>query len=110
MNGVINCIMIVALLIARFALDKFMDTTSVKVRFGIGICLLVIYTGVLEGFLYYAYQHIVTAGGSVQDCYQAMALVVVLINFAVLLVAVFYYFMRNRHKISAIDKMKLKDL
>ena len=37
MNGVINCIMIVALLIARFALDKFMDTTSVKVRFGIGI-------------------------------------------------------------------------
>jgi len=110
MNGMIYCMMVIALLVGRFALEKFMDTTNTKVRFGMAIVLLVIYTGIVQGFLYLSYQDIIMRNEDIQVCYQTMAFVVLSINIAVLFIAIVYFSIRDRRKISEMDKMKLKDL
>ena len=98
--------MVIIVFAARFALDKLIDTTSSKVRFSMILILLVLYTVFVEGFVYLMYgQPIVN-----DNFYQSIVVGIALINFAVLLVAICYYFMRRKRKLSDVDKMKLKDL
>ena len=98
--------MIIIVFAARFAVDKLIDTTSSKVRFLMTLFLMVIYTLFMEGFVYLMYEQPIIKDGF----YQSMIVGIALINFTLLLVAIFYYFMRKRRKLSDVDKMKLKDL
>ena len=41
--------------------------------------------------------------------YEGVMVDIATINFALMLVAIFYYFMRKKRKISDLDKMKLRD-
>ena len=98
--------MVIIVFAARFALDKLIDTTSSKVRFSMILILLVLYTVFVEGFVYLMYEQPIVN----DNFYQSIVVGIALINFAVLLVAICYYFMRRKRKMSDVDKMKLKDL
>ena len=98
--------MVIIVFAARFAVDKLIDTTSSKVRFLMTLLLMVIYTLFMEGFVYLMYEQPIIN----DDFYQSIVVGIALINFAVLLVAICYYFMRRKRKLSDVDKMKLKDL
>ena len=98
--------MVIIVFVARFAVDKLIDTTSSKVRFAMTMILIVLYTLFMEGFTYLTYEQPMIK----DNFYQSMIVGITLINFVVLLVAIFYYFMRKRRKLSEVDKMKLKDL
>lgn len=98
--------MIIIVFSARFAVDKLIDTTSARVRFSMTLILMVLYTLFIEGFIYLTYEQPMIKG----NFYQSVFVGIALINFAVLLVAIFYYFMRKKRKLTDVDKMKLKDL
>ena len=98
--------MVIIVFAARFAVDKLIDTTSPKVRFSMTLILLVLYTVFMEGFVYLMYEQPIVN----DNFYQSIVVGIALINFAVLLVAICYYFMRRKRKLSDVDKMKLKDL
>ena len=98
--------MVIIVFAARFALDKLIDTTSSKIRFSMTMILLILYTAFMEGFVYLVYEQPIVNN----NFYQSIVVGIALINFAVLLVAVCYYFMRKKRKLSDVDKMKLKDL
>lgn len=98
--------MVIIVFAARFALDKLIDTTSSKIRFSMTMILLILYTAFMEGFVYLVYEQPIVNN----NFYQSIVVGIALINFAVLLVAICYYFMRKRRKLSDVDKMKLKDL
>lgn len=103
--------MLVLLFAARFVADKIIDTTSSKVRFGMGALLLVMYTVFIESYIYIIYHNnIMRVDAGLPEFYQSIIVGIALINFAVLFVAIVYYFMRKKRKISSMDKMKLKDL
>lgn len=98
--------MIIIVFAARFATDKLLDTTSVTVRFTMTTILMVLYTLFLEGFVY-----LMKSDPIIKDnLYQSIVVGIALINFAILFVAICYYFMRKKRKLSDMDKMKLKDL
>lgn len=99
-------VMVIIVFAARFAVDKLIDATSPKVRFVMTMILIVLYTLFMEGFTYLTYEQPMIK----DNFYQSMIVGIALINFVVLLVAIFYYFMRKRRKLSDVDKMKLKDL
>ena len=42
--------MVIIVFAARFAVDKLIDTTSIKVRFAMTMILIVLYTLFMEGF------------------------------------------------------------
>ena len=106
MGAWIYIAMVIIVFAARFALDKLIDTTSSKVRFSMTLILLVLYTVFMEGFVYLMYEQPIVN----DNFYQSIVVGIALINFAVLLVAICYYFMRRKRKLSDVDKMKLKDL
>ena len=98
--------MVIIAFAARFAVDKLVDATSSKIRFSMTMILLILYTAFMEGFVYLVYEQPIVNN----NFYQSIVVGIALINFAVLLVAVCYYFMRKKRKLSDVDKMKLKDL
>ena len=106
MGAWIYIAMVIIVFAARFAVDKLVDATSSKVRFAMTMTLIVLYTLFMEGFAYLMYEQPMIK----DNFYQSMIVGIALINFVVLLVAIFYYFMRKRRKLSDVDKMKLKDL
>ena len=106
MGAGIYIAMVIIVFAARFALDKLIDTTSSKIRFSMTMILLILYTAFMEGFVYLVYEQPIVNN----NFYQSIVVGIALINFAVLLVAVCYYFMRKKRKLSDADKMKLKDL
>ena len=44
--------MVIIVFAARFAVDKLIDTTSIKVRFAMTMILIVLYTLFMEAFTY----------------------------------------------------------
>ena len=106
MGAWIYIAMVIIVFAARFALDKLIDTTSSKVRFSMTLILLVLYTVFVEGFVCLMYEQPIVN----DNFYQSIVVGIALINFAALLVAICYYFMRRKRKLSDVDKMKLKDL
>ena len=102
----------VLLFIARFAADKMMETASVKLKFFLGLVLMVIYTVFMMSFVYCTYESLLhNANLGLEDFYQKILVGIALINFAVILIAIYYFLLwRKKHKISDIEKMKLKDL
>lgn len=106
MGAWIYIAMVIIVFAARFALDKLIDTTSSKIRFSMTMILLILYTAFMEGFVYLVYEQPIVNN----NFYQSIVVGIALINFAVLLVAVCYYLMRKKRKLSDADKMKLKDL
>lgn len=98
--------------IARFVADKMMETTNTKLKFILGLTLMVLYTGFMMSFVYCTYQSMLhNANLGLEDFYEYILAEIGLINFAVILVAIYYYiFWRKKHQISDMDKMKLKDL
>lgn len=110
MSVAVYLIMVIVLLVVRFALNKFLDTKSAKVRFGIGVGIFIVYTGIVQLFFYYRYQEIANTGGNIQELYQSMAMIFAVISLAVIFIAFVYFFMRNKRGMSDMDKMKLKDM
>ena len=98
--------MIVIVFAARFVADKLLDTTSTKVKWAMVGILLVLYTVFLEGFTYLMLRQPIVN----DNFYQSMIVGIALINFSILLIIVFYYFVRKKRKLSDVDKMRLKDL
>ena len=102
----------VLLFIARFVADKMMETANPKMRFFQGLGLWGLYTGFILSFVFCTYQSVLqNAKLGMEDLFKEVIIGLALINFALILVAIYYYvFWRKNHKISDIDKMKLKDL
>ena len=98
--------MVVIVFVARFVADKLLDTASAKVKWAMVGILLVLYTVFLEEFTYLMFRQPIVN----DNFYQSMIVGIALINFSILLIVVFYYFVRKNRKISDVDKMKLKDL
>ena len=108
----VSVFMCVLLFIARFVADKMMETANPKVRFFQGLTLWILYTGFVLSFVYFTYESVLQRSSlGMEDFLRNVIVGVVLINFALILVAIYYYvFWRKNRKISDIDKMKLKDL
>ena len=98
--------MIIIVFAARFATEKLTDTANTTVRFAMTTILMVLYTLFLEGFVYLMKDDPIIK----DNLYQSIVVGIALINFAVLIVAICYYFVRKKRKMSDVDKMKLKDL
>ncbi len=108
---ILNVLMWILLFIARFAVDKMVDTSNTKVRFLLILLNMVLYTGFVGIYIYLTYQtalHNVNIG--MEDFYKDILVGFLTINFALMLVAVLYFFICKKRKISDLDKMKLKDL
>ena len=107
----LHVFMWILVFIARFAVDKMVDTTNTKVRFLLILFNMVLYTSFVGIYIYLTYQttlHNVNIG--MEDFYKEILAGFLTINFALMLVAILYFFMCKKRKISDLDKMKLKDL
>lgn len=97
--------------VARFTVEKMVDSTNTNTRFLMILMHMVMYTVFIGLFIYLTYQSTLhNASVGMEDFYQEIIVGILGINFALILVAIFYYFMRKKRKISDLDKMKLKDL
>lgn len=108
----ISILAAILLFIARFAADKMMETNNARLKFFLGLTLMGLYTGFMMSFVYCTYQSVLhNAKLGIEDFYEYILIEIPLINFAIILIAIYYYiFWRKKHTISDMDKMKLKDL
>ena len=67
------------------------------------------YTIFMMEIIYSTYQDTINRGWGLDKFYEGVMVDIATINFALMLVAIFYYFMRKKRKISDLDKMKLRD-
>lgn len=101
----------VLVFVARFSVEKMVDTANEVKRFLLILFNMGLYTAFVGMFIYLTYEgalHNSTIG--MEEFYQEILVGILGINFAAIIVAIFYYFMRKKRKISDMDKMKLKDL
>lgn len=105
-------VMLGLLLAARFLIPKMLNSDSVGMKYGIGVSLFAIYTAVsLLMFRYFCSfdgKGIAQLTGS--EVWSRVVCSFLLVNLAMVMVSVIYYFARDKRKLSQEEKMKLKDL
>lgn len=109
MNIVAYLILIIAAVICRVLLVRITNTSSPKWGFLGGCAVFVLYNIIIQIALFLTYKMLPSNTGS-ETCYGYMALCICSINVVALFVAVIYYMLRRKRKISGLEKMKLKDL
>lgn len=105
-------IMLPLLLAARFLTPKMMETDSAGVRFGIGLGLFGIYTAVSVLMFRYlcTFDGRAIAQLAATEVWNRVICSFLLVNFAVVLVAVIFFFTREKCRLTQAEKVKLKDL
>lgn len=102
----------VLVIAARVLIEKMLTEAKANARFGMGIALFVIYTGIM--LLVFNYFCVNWNGGgtveTVEGCFVRLCVAFVLINVVVLAVGILYYMAREKRKLSEMDRMKLEDL
>ena len=111
LDTILLVLMAIILFVARFAVDKMVDTPNTKVRFGLILFNMILYTGFMGIYIYLTYENTLhNRNIGMEDFYEEILSGFLTINFALMLVAVLYFFMCKKRKISDLDRMKLKDL
>lgn len=105
-------IMLVLVLCARFLIPKMMETESAGVRFGIGIGLFGIYTVVAVLMFRYLCTFDGRAIAQLQptEVWNRVICAFLLVNFAVAIAALIFFFTREKRKLTQEELMKLKDM
>ena len=94
----------------RLLITRFLHTHRPAARFRIMAELFLLYTLALILMLRQVYLYMLQIHGSIHEYHQAVILTVCSINIAVLFLAVVYWAIRGKHRLSGSDRMKLMDM
>ena len=104
-------VFIIALAITgRLLLARLSHPSRPSTRFRIMAELFLLYTLALVLMLRQVYFYVLQMNGSIGDYHRAAIISVCSINAAVLFLAITYWAVRGKHRLSDNDKMKLMDM
>ena len=102
---VLGPLLLLALLI-RYLLPRVIKAEKAGVKFGLGVCVFIVYTLMLMLTI----MHLVFGAVSVEDCMIRACVAVVLVNLMMLFVAAILFFTRDKRGLTQEEWMKLKDM
>lgn len=110
LSAILYILAAILALTLRLAATRLLKRGSFKAHLALGISIFLIYTLLLQLYLFFLYENILTPDMNISQCYQTIAVSLLGFHIVTLLAGIIYYLIQKKRKIYDLEKMKLKDM